>query len=141
LNEIIHQKELMAKQLEKEVGDLYDAIEKIGLHEFNLKSTYKWKEIFDGYSGRVTIFMKEGFFKKTILLYDIEDCSCYIKLIDSRDNRLFEAIEEATIWISEKTELIKKELEYFNSEYKNSKENISIAINAYNSLSGATNEN
>ena len=131
---MIRQRELTAQQLEKDVGDLYDTLKKIDISEFNLKSTYKWKYFSDGYAGRVAIVIKKRHSFRDTLIYDIEDTSCYIKLIESQDRRLFEAIEEVTIWISAKTELIKKNLEDFNVEYKDKKKNIRIIISAYNSL-------
>lgn len=134
MNEILSQQEQLSKKIQKDVESLYDTIAKIDLNRFNKQSKFTWKVVYTGYTDRVTIFIKKGFFDKRILIYDIERSDCYLKLVKEQNTEIFEAVEEATKWIQGEIELIEKSIKEYSQVYHESSKSIKTIIESYESL-------
>jgi hypothetical protein len=134
MNEILSQRKILASKLKKDIGLIYDTLRQIDIDKFNLNAKFKWKIAFTGYTDRVCIFIRTSFVNRSILVYDIEDDSCFIRLVENQDNRIFEAMKEANQWISGETELIKNKIDQFKEKYWESGKEIQATIMAYNSL-------
>ena len=142
MNKILSQRNTVALRLKKDVEMLWDTIHEIGYAKYiSSNSRFIWKPISDGYGCKVRIFIvtKRRFFnKQETLVYDIEDESCFKKLIDSQDMRIFEAIEDATNWISGETEKIQLNVNSFYGRYIENKTDVKRTIESYNMLKERT---
>ena len=125
-------------QIQKDVCLTWDTLFEIGLYKYlSTNPKYIWKTVSDGYSSNIRIFTykKKLLFKhKEILIYNIEDSSCYKKIIQEQDTRILDAVAEATAWISCETEKIKNDVDTFHKMYLEKKVDINTIISAYNSI-------
>lgn len=136
MNEILSQRKILASKLKKDVENLYDTLRQVEIDKFNISSKYIWKRVYTGYTDRVSIFIKRKFLIRSILIYDIEDDSCYERVVQNQDHRILEAIREANDWIQGETEMIKRKIKDFSSNYYETQRDIQETIKAYSSLKG-----
>jgi len=138
MNEIIKARRILIEKLKDDVGSVFDLLKNLDQNEFNKVSRFKWKEIYDGYSGRGSIFdsSKKRFKEKNeyILLYSIERVKDYEKFFELKDERIFEAINEANIWIEERLIFVKNQVETFKEYYKDNSDKIQENVKIYKEL-------
>lgn len=142
MDEIFAERKKLIGQIKNDVSSIWDIISEIGLKKYEQSNPkYIWKTVSTGYSDRACIFTQKpkGLFKtREIIIYNIDDKSCYEKLIREQDMRVFEAIEEASTWISGEVEKIKIDVDSFNEIYVEKTSNIENVISSYNSLKAKT---
>jgi len=136
--ETIKARKILIKKLKDDVGFVFNLLKELGQDEFNKISRFKWEEIYDGYSGRGSIFdSSKKYFRernKYILLYNIEHLKDYEKFFELKDERIFEAINEANIWIEEKLIFVRKQIEAFKEYYKDNSDKIQENVKIYKEL-------
>ena len=138
MNEIIKTRNILIEKLKKDVCSIYDLLKELGQNEFNNESRFKWREIDNGYSGRGCIFdsSKKRFRerKEYILIYNIELLDDYKKFFELKDDRIFEAINEANLWIEERLIFVKSQVNNFNTFYKENSDKIQENVRIYKEL-------
>lgn len=138
MNKIINTRNTLIKKLKQDVCSIYDLLKELGQDEFNKSSKFKWKYIDNGYGGRGSIFdsSKKRFRErnKYILIYNIEHIEDYNKFFELKDDRIFEAINEANIWIESRLVFVKNQINIFNSFYKENSDKIAENVKIYKEL-------
>lgn len=138
MNGIINKRNTLIKKLKQDVCSIYDLLKELGQDEFNKTSKFKWKYIDDGYSGRGSIFdsSRKKFRErnKYILIYNIEYTEDYKKFFELKDDRIFEAINEANLWIEERLVFVKSQVNNFNIFYKENSDKIQENVRIYKEL-------
>lgn len=135
--EILKKRKTVANNIKMDVTKIMSILMEIDINKFNSTSKYKWKYWSDGYGGAYQIFTitKKGLrHYHEIVCHNVEKEDCYIPLIQNNDHRIFEAIEEATIWIHAQIELMKNPVQEFEKEYTAQKYHTKNVIKAYESL-------
>jgi hypothetical protein len=134
MNEVLLDREKLASKLKSDISKLYNTLKEINIEEYNKTSKYSWRNCSDGYSGRIAVITAKGFLKHHTVLYNIDDTSCYKKIINDNDRTIFEVIEEANSWIMAKTEMMKEKMKLFNDEYIEESNKILDTIKYYKSI-------
>jgi hypothetical protein len=134
MNEVLLDRETLAKKLKSDISKLYSTLKEINLEEYNHFSKYIWKCCYTGYDNRIAIMIAKGFLKHHTVIYDIDDISCYKKIINDNDITILEVMEEANSWIMAKTEIMKERMKLFNDEYIEESNKILDTIKYYKSI-------
>lgn len=134
----IEKREELAIKLKRDVLTIFTTLEELNIKKYNKSAIYTWKKVFTGYEDRITIFKKISYLKKEIVLYDIDDKSCYNKIIEENNNTIFKVIEEANLWILGELELLKEKIKPFKEEFQIVSKNLKNTIKIYKSLKKIT---
>ena len=70
--------------------------------------------------------------EKRIIIYDIEDRTCYGKFIDEGNDTLFEIIEEANKWILGELDFVRNRVDVYYKKYESCSLHVKDTIDAYN---------
>jgi hypothetical protein len=99
----LQKRENDAYELAQHTCDVMNTLAEYGLNEFNKKSTFKWKHSGEYTYSRIIDTRIRPFCKGRKIINDLQDASNYYKVITLEDTRLFEALQEANIYIVDKT--------------------------------------
>jgi hypothetical protein len=133
-DESLKKKRILAQQLKNDIIKIIKIIDELH-YKYKKPNRFKWKTVYTGYGYRTMIVdMKNKWSKKYIVVYNIEESSDYFHLIENNDERIFQAIQEINLFIEEKLDTLKRNLNDFNSVYKDHALIIQDNIKAYKEL-------
>jgi len=109
---VLFESRKVIRQIKNEVYVLWNILSELKM--LNNKSwRFQWRMVSTGYAFRAGLYERLGFWRKRIVLYDIEDSDCYEMLLEKNDSSIFDAIIEASLHIKNKIVAMKRSVNVF----------------------------
>jgi hypothetical protein len=140
VEEFLKKRNELAKKIHHDVNALFDILAKVLLKQdtkqfHELK--YRWKYISDGYGGFISIYdtsKSKWRSKHSLLVYDIKREDSFWHLLQSGDQRIFEAITEMNSFLLPKITTYDKRLDIMEQHFKSCNVLTQDIIKAYKEL-------
>jgi len=115
---VLKDREEVVEKIMWDLDNLYAILCRLDINKFNKTAVFPWKKISNGYTETLRIFDRRDKWHKKIVVYDIEDKSCFERIIDKEDDTIFKVIKEANSWIAERVEVVREKVSSFSERYE-----------------------